>query len=470
MKKLLLPIIIILSAFPIAKGQISIDTLKANYLKNKLTDLVKETNEDTMMILTYKGLDRVLAKRLSFYLSGEENLSLFKNYTILNIADDRLFLGRNIRLNNTDNRLTSMLTLGIRANISKNFAKIIGKKEFENEIGASLRYTFFPSYSVWFNKANRRQTYHSQKALVPPPTSWEQKDIMNYERLKLLEAIYREIDKEVKEFDAYISSSTDKDYKNGINDSNYKRALIDQFYEDLVEAKMDKLAEKEAEFMAKNKLFNALASHWVSIYGYVPFTSTEYVTAADFVTAFETQMLYPFELKASYNYAREGTNRKSWPAKDIKQGVLFVFIEGGIRYSNSAANDLMQAIDKNTYRNLGGTDTVTFAQLETEKAYIGKYIEKSTSFLSGQLVFFPRGWKHVGFSVMLEQNFGYYNPSNARIGLPIKASGKKDDSPVNFELQVRAFDILGEIQPDKDVVEKLSVGISVGLPFGNKIY
>jgi len=62
-----------------------------------------------------------------------------------------------------------------------------------------------------------------------------------------------------------------------------------------------------------------------------------------------------------------------------------------------------------------------------------------------------------------------YNPLNGKLGIPIRLKGKDEDSFGNFEIQARASDINDAIEPDNSFSEKVTFGISIGLPFNSLI-
>ena len=60
--------------------------------------------------------------------------------------------------------------------------------------------------------------------------------------------------------------------------------------------------------------------------------------------------------------------------------------------------------------------------------------------------------------------YGKYNPLNARIGIPIVLINKQAEPAINFEFQVRVFDITGKIDADRLTTGKTSIGVSIGIP------
>jgi hypothetical protein len=89
--------------------------------------------------------------------------------------------------------------------------------------------------------------------------------------------------------------------------------------------------------------------------------------------------------------------------------------------------------------------------------------------LRGQGVWFPKK-SNVGISILIEKNFGTYDPLNGKLGIPIRLNDKDGKPSINLEIQLKASDLGDDIQPDKSFSKKASVGISVGFPFASLLY
>jgi len=71
---------------------------------------------------------------------------------------------------------------------------------------------------------------------------------------------------------------------------------------------------------------------------------------------------------------------------------------------------------------------------------------------------------------LLEQNFGRYNALNGKLGIPLVLINKKAEPSINFEFQIRFFDISNKINSANGPANKTSIGVSVGIPFSKIAY
>ena len=155
--------------------------------------------------------------------------------------------------------------------------------------------------------------------------------------------------------------------------------------------------------------------------------------------------------------------------ESTKCGRFFLNLSIGIVNNNSVATEDVEKISLQDYKNLGGTDPIHMAQLESDDAYVGTYKNFVTPNLKIQGIWFPKDW-NIGVSLLFDQSFGQYNPLNGKLGFPIRFNDKDGDPTVNFEVQVKTFDMTDKIVTDKSLIKKTSIGLSVGLPFNSIIY
>lgn len=398
-------------------------------------------------ILTQRGINIFFARKVASYLAGENDLSLYKNYAVADISDGILFLGRNFQpFKRSDNRISDLITLGIKANSKNNFSKLFSSGEFAGEIGIDLKYTHIFPGSILFDKGVHHQIAVSD--YVPSP----QQRKMNVKRKTNLGKInFQMLTDSLAFYSSLISIETQTE----------KDELIKEFIEKKDKEFKKKFAELEAdEFEADEKSHNASHVSWFSIIGFVPLTNTTYNVANSFSTKFEEKTFKPWEGNLSYTYVRDSK----------RYGRIFLTVGVGGFLNNSAKNENIDKIDLNTYKQLGGTDTITIAQLSSDEAFIGEYKTFFTGKLKGQMVYFLPNLSWIGLSIQAEQFFGDYKSLNAQLGFPMIFEGKDNDSKVNVEFQLKSTDLNNIVKPDKDFKDKFSIGISVGLPFSSIIY
>jgi len=110
-----------------------------------------------------------------------------------------------------------------------------------------------------------------------------------------------------------------------------------------------------------------------------------------------------------------------------------------------------------------------FALDKTGNLYVGAYKNFVTPNFKGQVVYFPTD-SHIGVSFLLEQAIGDYHAMNARLGLPVVLINKKAEPAINFECQVRLYDLGHSIDAGKGLSGRTAVGLTVGVPFSKSAY
>ncbi len=433
---------------------ISIQLIAQRPTVNSIHIEIKRMNNITLstddMIVSYSGLNRFMGTKVASYLSDGGDLSLFKNYAVLNSEDGRLSLNHNFAFTNNTGRIKSLLTAGVRADVSNAFSAIINDSKFSDDLGVSIKYTWIGRGSAFFDSQKQKQLEAVASEVGP------QKTKMNRQRAIIVSELFSEMKEEANTFEAMLLALDPNDLSLNDDLASLQNEARDEFYDDLRTNYLKEFAKREAKALEGEGTHNLITSHWISLAMYIPLTASKYSVAQSFSTNFTDKELYPWEFNGSLN----------WIFESRRWGRLFAHLTAGVFNNSSVKSKGVDEIDLNSYKVLGGTDTLSYALLDTDDAYVGDYSDFITPILKGQLVWFPPKL-NVGVSVLVEQNFGDYNPLNGKIGIPVRLKGKDDDSFVNFELQVRATDINGTMDPDKSLSKKTTYGISVGLPFSS---
>jgi len=430
------------------------------YAQNASTDRIYSTLHakaeqvagDPSMIVTNRALNLFFADKVSSYLSSTGDISLSKNYATLNTSNGILSLNHNFAEQlGTDHRIQSFFTIGVQADVVNGFAAIFSNKEFSNDIGLNVKWTLFGRGSVFYD--NQRQ---QQRALVESASV--QKGKMNVQRAYILASLKKQMEMEATQYESSLGAM-DPALFPGQDAEQVKTGLRADFYKKLESKYADLFAQQESQQLTGSQSFNLISDHWTYFSAYIPLTSQKFSVAPTFAENFTDEHLYPWQFSVS----------ESWIWESRKWGRFFLFVNGGFHENNSVNTKSVNKVSLGDYRALGGTDTVTLAQLKTSDAYVGNYSNFVTPVLSGQFVYFPPKW-NVGISLYAEQNFGMYNPLNAKVGIPIRFNDKDGNAKVNFEIQLRSNDISNETQPGKTFWQKSTIGLSVGLPFSSLLY
>ncbi|TMI94617.1 MAG: hypothetical protein E6H08_08385 [Bacteroidetes bacterium] len=418
----------------------------------------KECIKKYGLIISPRGLNYFFADKIASYLSQDGDLSLYKTYATLDASDGKFTLNHNIGkgLDPSTGRLRSLTTVGIKANIEDGFAAVFSDSKFNSELGISLKQTWFAKGKTFFDGCAQRQQKGSRTA---PATPSAQKQKMNIERALIIQNLIAEFTTKAKEFEASVNAIVPADIPGPDSDTTVKTNMRDEFYKKLRTDYLKKFAESEADRLASTESFNLIKANWWSIKAFIPVTSQKFNTAETYATEFLNEHLYPWELAVLHNRMWEST----------KCGRFFLNLSIGIVNNNSVATEDVEKISLQDYKNLGGTDPIHMAQLESDDAYVGTYKNFVTPNLKIQGIWFPKDW-NIGVSLLFDQSFGQYNPLNGKLGFPIRFNDKDGDPTVNFEVQVKTFDMTDKIVTDKSLIKKTSIGLSVGLPFNSIIY
>lgn len=420
-------------------------------IQNDMNSINTTTVNNKTMIISYRGLSRFMGAKVASYLSDGGDLSLFKNYTVLNTEDGRLSVNHNFDFKGSDERIKALLTIGFRMNVVDAFSTIVSNNKFSNDLGATVKYTWIGRGSAFFDTEKQRQ-----KIKAAPGGDGPQKKEANRERAKILAELNANLSREAADLETQLAGMDPADLSKSDTLASAIEAQRKKYYKSLEEKYLKLFAEREAKFLENEESQNLVTTYWISVSAYIPVTTTTYNVATSFATNFSDQEIYPWELNLSYNRIFESR----------RYGRFFIYVSGNLIQNNAVKTSKLTKVDLNTYKSLGGTDTLSYALLESDKAYVGEYSNFITPTLKCQFVWFPPSWS-IGLSLMGEQNMGKFNPLNGKIGIPVRLKGKGDDSFVNFELQARLSDITDTMEPDKSHSKKTTYGVSVGLPFSS---
>jgi hypothetical protein len=430
-----------------------INSLKA---KNKEVTTTP-CNNGNGMIVTSRALNVFFADKVGSYLSEGGDLSLFQNYATLNSSDGKFTINHNFSWKDDNERIRNLLTIGVKTNIADGFASVFEDKKFKNDLGITLKYTSLGKGTVCFDACSQSTTNKKMKLT--------QKEKMNLERAYILNVLEKQIREKAAEIDASFAAITLEDaLEKNVSENIDKIKQVDtvkneqllKAYNNLKEEYEQEFAKQQAKKLGESKNFNLIMTHWTSISIYLPVTSQKYTVGSDFLSNFNEENTYPWEINLAQNWIFEST----------RKGRFFISLNFGVGQNNSIKTEKIEKTTKERFLNLppDQIDTMLLGKLKSDEVYVGAFSQFTTPIARIQGVWFPPGW-NVGISVQGEKSFGTYDPLNARIGIPVRLKNQEGKTNVNFELQLRMFDLSNSVNPDKSRGDKTSVGVSVGLPF-----
>lgn len=430
----------------------STESLISTELENYLRDLEKEiTTAKGTQLMTYPALNVLMANKANTYLAGIGDLSINKSYFIIDPADGRLFLGFNTAKNpsETGKRNQSILTTGIKANVSDAFSTIYDgeNRKFSGDIGASIKFTILGRGSLTFNDGQVQE----QKLLTPGRT---QSELTKLYRQEIYNALCLEIEKDANDFDKRMTNLGDQ-----VKDADYRQNSKDEFVEKAQKKYKARYLELEADKVADEFVFKSLRTHWFSFDFYIPITQPSFVVGPDLSTTVQEKSLYNFSATALGTILYE-RNKTRW------LGTASV----GALMANNINTEKMKSYTPDKYESEGGSDAAGVSEFGAEKVYIGDYEDFLNPFVRLQGVSFFIAKKRIGLSVLVEKYLGSFDPLNLKIGMPFTLSDQEGKTKVNFELQCKWNDLDNSIYPGKSAHEKFVFGLSVGVPLISNIY
>lgn len=192
-------------------------------------------------------------------------------------------------------------------------------------------------------------------------------------------------------------------------------------------------AHKQAEHLAKSFNYGVFAFSWTSVSLYIPLITENFQTAPDVSIAPESRHAWPLHLSISHTRLWEGS----------KFGRFFATLAGDVTLNNARDG---------------------YGLSKSGNLYIGNYRTFVTPSVKGQLIYFPKD-SHIGISFHLEQAMGDYHAMNGILGVPIVLINKKAEAAMNFEFQVRFYDMGHSIDGGKGLNGRTAIGVTAGVPF-----
>lgn len=370
------------------------------------------------LLVSNRAMNFLLSDKIGSYLSQFNDLSFYKNNVTFDAGDGTFSLNHNLfQASGADTAIRSFLVVGARVNVANAFAAAFSDKPFQNRLGVTIKQTWLSTPKAYF--------------------TCSQKQGMDAERAILVQSLYADLDRQGADFEKSLLAILPSDIP-GQNVEAVRDSLLKNFGRDMLEAYNKRFALSQSQSLIKRNAYRKITLSWTSVSVYLPVIRQQFLVTKALAENAQRKYSYPAEL-AFYH-----TKLTDWGGK----GRLFLTVAGTVAQTNSVQSGLLK---------------------ETGGVYTGEYRNYFTPSAKVQAVYFPPS-SHIGLSGQLEQHFGEYNALNAVIGIPVVLIDKETAPAANFHFQVRYFDIGGQIQPLKSWKDKLSVGMTLGVPFSKIIY
>ncbi len=382
------------------------------------------------------------------YLSESSDLSLYTNYVTLNTIEGTLTINHNFqKATGTDEPIKKLFSAGVSINVANEIAAPFLDKKGEKGLGLILGYK-------WLGKV---KTHFATEA--PTGNSSTQKQAMDALRAALLQSLKSEIIAKETAFKNAINSVDRTDIP-GQNMDTAKAIMLRRFYEDLEDEYAGKFAIQQAALLTKTRNFKQISTCWTSLSSYIPVVSPAYTVAPSLTAAFQKKQAYPLEIMLRHTRLWESTKTGRW----------FLTLSSKAVLANSKTGFLLNRVDYNEYKTLGGRDTLHFPDITNGQAYVGHYQTFVSPSIRLRFDYFPPADSHIGISVSIEQNIGKYQALNMKIGIPVILINSARTPAANFEFYIQFFDVNNKLKMAEKNGSKTFIGLHVGIPFSRLMY
>lgn len=449
-----------------------------------IEDELKDINLETGMsgdLVTGKGFNLFIQKRVFTYLAGSSEATLSKFYATYANEADKLTFGFNIaQLDKKTGRLISLWNPMIETNIKDNFATLYKKNKWQSDIRLGFKYSYLLPRSTI--KYDYESAPNVQRSKMIRKRSKVVQDILARIASESLVALATPTELNRVRTDAIQQIQSDtaqlalaptmantkkiQELTNELNNfwNNFPVAVAptQKDFEEKLRAYEDTIAKAEVDYLSQRGTYNSVKTYWISIWGFYPLTDRKNFMAADRSKAFAPVNFENWEINGQFNFLRE-----------TDQWSLMITAGAKLFNNNNALADLMTKVDHYEYLQMPGIDTLHAATLEKSTGYIGVYDKFMTQNVNLQFLVMmssknATGKKEKekfitpGLSLKWEKNFGNYSAMDFRLGFPFILRGK--DKAINIEPQIRWKNI-NNYADKEDYKVQPTFGISAGLPF-----
>lgn len=414
-------------------GQV-IDEIKV--INNKVTNWPNSNGQG--MLISNKAMNIFLSNKVSSYLSGNEDLSLYKNYVNINAAEGTISINHNFHQPiDSDDWVRSFVVAGARVNIANAYSAKSANRYYDNQLGFTIQKT-------WMGKP---KTYYAANG--------DFKKEMDAARALMVNTIAQRINKKAEEFEQSLNVLKQEELP-GQDLTEVKAKLRKTFYASLQADYLQQFSGQQSERLVNTGNYDLITDNWTSLGVYIPVIPQKFMVSNDVNAQANKHYNYPLELFLSHT--------RFW--ENPKLGRFFLTVAGKGFVNNAVQSGSLFSADVTGAQGTDGINTVT---INNGDRYIGQYKNFITPVAAGKLVYIP-GTSHVGISFCIEKNWGTYKALNSIIGIPIVLIDKKGVPAINFEAQLLLQDMNNSLKNTRLPYNKTAIGLTVGIPFSKIVY
>lgn len=390
-------------------------------------------NDSIKLLFNDEMLNILFADKVGTAFGGSNDLSLNKYFASVDEKDKSISLGINFdsRFGEETEKLSWVFSGSLKFKSANKFATIYDKDGVfqKDNIGATIKTTWIGNGIINFKDGNGKQRKNAienfrkvnHKKYDDLATKYNADDLPTV-KTNLTEA--QKFDTELKSLDEQLKNKHDELYI--------------------------QLAKDEIKYIEDNSMYRYLWDHWISLEAFVPFGKNKYNVTTDATIAFNEKRFYAFNLNLSYNTMWQWSNGQS------------LFIKGIASLKNNN-NILVDDISSKSFQTtLTGVNNEVIIN-KSEDVHITDYNEFITPLITIEPAYFF--WSNdifdLGVSPLVEFNFGDYDKTNWKLGIPISLKDKEGKPKINFEIQWR--------EQNTFTSSVHTVGLSTNFLFGDLI-
>jgi len=371
------------------------------------------------LLLSERALNIFLSEAAGYYLSDPDDLTLYKNSVVANSAEGTLAIYHNTRQPmGPDSSIRRFFSFGAQVNAADAFNAASAARRYNNQFGALIKHS-------WIGRPRVTATSGQVK-------------IMDALRANLLHSLEATIRKKAAEEEAALDAIDSAKEIPGQDAAAAKDIARKQFNSTLQQEMEFEWAHTQAAILAQSFNYRVISFDWTSISCYLPLITENFQTASSPGGAPSTRHAWPLHVNATHTRLWEGS----------RFGRLFITLAGDLDWNNSRDS---------------------YALLRAGDAWLGDYHSFLTPDLRVRAIYFPAN-SHIGISFLAKRSMGDYPRTDATLGLPVVLINKKAEPAVNFEFQLRFYDLGHSIAPGTGFSGHTAVGLTAGIPFSKIAY
>ncbi|MFD2571834.1 hypothetical protein ACFSUS_14415 [Spirosoma soli] len=389
-------------------------------------------------------LNRMFAKRVAYYLSGSNDIALYRNFAIV---DTKGFtISNSFAFPADPAKMTRFLiNTGVRIPLSNNQAVLYQSDRLQRGITGLFNVVFFKKGSVFFPSDNDAR-------------------FMSAARTFLDSAIRRKVARERSDFRAVYEPKPNTPINNTLFDerkADFEKSLVNKYAAEI--------ADEEEVYGLKR--INSVRKQWFVINGEVPYSAIDNKLIEQDRRQVRNISYRPFIIGAQYAYFI------NWQ----KTGMLFT-MDAKLRnddvirfyndYKTNIANDSISSFGRSLgiqkitgdttfldhrYRNIG---TFTFSPSVYLSLSEAKFAIARDAILFNGMAF------NLSTQTVINKLFSY---NNVNLGVIFSLAGK-DGKPINLELLGTFVDVFNQLAPPESKASRFTVTASLAIPLSSVIF